>query len=220
MLIIFFLDTTDVYDLISATDPEISSTRSESSLSDTSSQQWLLHSQNLIHFDPDLGDSRDFSQIFPGATMSTATTSLDSLNSMQSIFELDDNSNVVLKGRIGQGFYGDVFRGTLEDLSDDASEPVIVAVKKLKSFAVSSCVQDFEREISIMKVQINYLQSNIIIHNYISDFETFKYRGDSGGLEGTGSLVGDGVCAAWIFAELSEDKQGKTAYQTVAEVCC
>ncbi|CAG9764694.1 unnamed protein product [Ceutorhynchus assimilis] len=144
-------DATDVFELISASDPEISSTRSASSLSDSGSQQWLLQSQNLVNFDPDLGDSRDFSMMFSNLTFSTATTSLDSLNSLQSIFELDDNCHVVLNGRIGQGFYGDVFRGMLQDLSNDTCEPITVAVKKLKSFAVSTCVQDFEREISIMK---------------------------------------------------------------------
>ncbi|XP_017778377.1 PREDICTED: tyrosine-protein kinase hopscotch [Nicrophorus vespilloides] len=82
---------------------------------------------------------------------STATTSLESINAIQSIFELDDDCNVVLQGRIGQGFYGEVYKGTLEHIGDKESPPQLVAIKKLKSSAVSSCLQDFEREISIMK---------------------------------------------------------------------
>lgn len=95
--------------------------------------------------------SYDWSTFLTGINMSTASTSLDSLNLMQSVFELDGNYNVVLQGRIGQGFYGEVFKGTLEFANGQNGEPRKVAVKKLKSSAVSSCLQDFEREINIMK---------------------------------------------------------------------
>jgi len=49
-----------------------------------------------------------------------------------------------------QGFYGDVYRGILERESMN-KEPEMVAVKRLKGDAISSCLQDFEREIAIMK---------------------------------------------------------------------
>lgn len=47
-------------------------------------------------------ESYDLSHFLSSLNLSTATTSLDSLNSMQSVFELDGNYNVVLQGRIGQ----------------------------------------------------------------------------------------------------------------------
>ncbi|XP_030744957.1 tyrosine-protein kinase JAK2 isoform X2 [Sitophilus oryzae] len=146
-------DTTEInYDeLISANDPEVSSNRSESSFSNASSQHWLLSSQDLVNFDPDLGDSKDFSKLFSNSNF-TISTSVDSLNSMEGIFELDDECSVVLQGRIGMGFYGDVYRGTLEYFNNPDIEPRVVAVKKLKSSAMSSsCLADFEREIKIMK---------------------------------------------------------------------
>lgn len=73
------------------------------------------------------------------------------LGQMQSIFELDADCNVILQGRIGQGFYGEVYLGTLERDSGKDSEPQQVAVKKLKMRAIEAEVRDFEREIEIMK---------------------------------------------------------------------
>jgi len=49
-----------------------------------------------------------------------------------------------------QGFYGEVYKGTLEQ--DKDMEPQLVAIKKLKTNAVETSLQDFEREITIMKV--------------------------------------------------------------------
>lgn len=48
--------------------------------------------------------SCDFSNLLSSFNFSVATsvTSLDSINSMQSIFELDADCNVILQGRIGQ----------------------------------------------------------------------------------------------------------------------
>lgn len=40
----------------------------------------------------------------------------------------------------------------MESVGGEDSEPKKVAVKKLKTNAISSCLQDFEREINIMKV--------------------------------------------------------------------
>lgn len=76
------------------------------------------------------------------------------LGQMQAIFELDADCNVILQGRIGQGFYGEVYRGTLERDNENA-EPQQVAVKKLKTRALEADLRDFEREISIMKVDTN-----------------------------------------------------------------
>lgn len=75
-----------------------------------------------------------------------------SLGQMQGIFELDADCNVILQGRIGQGFYGEVYRGTLERDNAKDAEPQQVAVKKLKTRALEADLRDFEREISIMKV--------------------------------------------------------------------
>lgn len=78
------------------------------------------------------------------------------LGQMQGIFELDADCNVILQGKIGQGFYGEVYRGTLERDNSKDIEPQLVAVKKLKTRAVEADLRDFEREISIMKVQYIY----------------------------------------------------------------
>ncbi|XP_046399545.1 tyrosine-protein kinase JAK2 [Ischnura elegans] len=72
-----------------------------------------------------------------------------SLDSVTPIFELNGDCNIVLQGRIGQGFYGEVYRGRLE--RDKDCEEEVVAVKKLKTNALLSCLEDFQREIDIMK---------------------------------------------------------------------
>ncbi|XP_066255438.1 tyrosine-protein kinase hopscotch-like isoform X2 [Euwallacea similis] len=137
-------DSTETSELVSPSELDDSSTvRCLSSLSGASSQQRLL---NLDESD---GSSRLFS-FLSNLTFSTMTTSQDSLTSVQSIFELDDSHDVVLKGCIGQGNYGQVFKGTMENCSDTSSEPIMVAVKKLKGSTLSNVV-DFEREITIMK---------------------------------------------------------------------
>lgn len=45
----------------------------------------------------------------------------------------------------------------MEYVGDKDMEPRQVAVKKLKTTAVSTCLQDFEREISIMKVTLIFV---------------------------------------------------------------
>ena len=60
-----------------------------------------------------------------------------------------------------QGFYGEVYKGTLEQ--DKDTEPQLVAIKKLKMNAVATSLQDFEREISIMKVSYFWDQ----FHNFV-----------------------------------------------------
>ncbi|KAF5274388.1 hypothetical protein FQA39_LY07268 [Lamprigera yunnana] len=124
---------------------------SNSSHDDPYNSKWNFNTQDVTSYEDDM--SCDFSTILSNLNFSVATsaTSLDSISSMQSIFELDANCNVILQGRIGQGFYGEVYKGTLEYLGDKDCEPRQVAVKKLKASAVSTGLQDFEREISIMK---------------------------------------------------------------------
>ncbi|KAK2578134.1 hypothetical protein KPH14_012606 [Odynerus spinipes] len=70
---------------------------------------------------------------------------------MQNIFELNADCYIILQGRIGQGFYGEVYKGILERDSGKDIEPQQVAVKKLKTRALEADLRDFEREISIMK---------------------------------------------------------------------
>ncbi|KAL0279111.1 UNVERIFIED_CONTAM: hypothetical protein PYX00_000731 [Menopon gallinae] len=84
------------------------------------------------------------------------SSSLDTDPNIQSIFELDKDCNVVLQGKIGQGFYGEVFKGYLERAD---REPQPVAVKKLKSNALSTTRLDLEREIAIME---NLKHRNIV----------------------------------------------------------
>ncbi|KAF7385653.1 hypothetical protein HZH66_011495 [Vespula vulgaris] len=70
---------------------------------------------------------------------------------MQNIFELNADCYIILQGRIGQGFYGEVYKGILERDGGKDIEPQQVAVKKLKTRALEADLRDFEREISIMK---------------------------------------------------------------------
>lgn len=62
-----------------------------------------------------------------------------------------------------QGFYGEVFKGMLEYLNAE-QEPRKVAVKKLKSSAQTSTIQDFEREINIMKVVVMLKFMNSLLY--------------------------------------------------------
>ncbi|XP_033329190.1 tyrosine-protein kinase hopscotch isoform X1 [Megalopta genalis] len=70
---------------------------------------------------------------------------------LRGIYELNIDCNVILQGRIGQGFYGEVYRGTLERDNGKDIEPQQVAIKKLKTRALEADILDFEREIAIMK---------------------------------------------------------------------
>lgn len=74
-----------------------------------------------------------------------------SLSQVQDVFELDAECNVILQGLIGQGFYGEVYRGAIER-ENSKDEPQLVAIKKLKTRSMDAGQRDFEREISIMKV--------------------------------------------------------------------
>lgn len=136
---------------MSEVDSDLSSTSSFGEIGASFGRGWISHSDDLLNQEDTL--SCDFSNILSNFHFSnnTATTSLDSINSMQSIFELDDDCNVILQGRIGQGFYGEVYKGSLEHIGDKEAEPKLVAIKKLKKAAMASCISDFEREISIMK---------------------------------------------------------------------
>lgn len=102
----------------------------------------------------------NISAMLSNMTFSTAATSLES---MSSVFELGPDVNVVLQGRIGQGFYGEVYKGTLERLDCEAE---LVAVKKLRTDALSTTLADFEREINIMKTleHPNVVQIKGVVH--------------------------------------------------------
>ncbi|XP_065205538.1 tyrosine-protein kinase hopscotch [Planococcus citri] len=75
----------------------------------------------------------------------------NAISSIQSIFELDREWQLILNGRIGEGFHGEVFKGMLQHwhAEEDAQK---VAVKKLKTHTLTrDRLADFDREISIMK---------------------------------------------------------------------
>uniref|UniRef100_A0A1B6DNP3 non-specific protein-tyrosine kinase n=2 Tax=Clastoptera arizonana TaxID=38151 RepID=A0A1B6DNP3_9HEMI len=111
--------------------------------------EWLIAATQELYQCTDV-HCPDISAMMSQLDLSSDTTSLDSVTSLQGIFELEGDCNVVLQGRIGQGFYGEVYKGSLEQLDKD-TEPQLVAVKKLKSNSLSASLQDFEREIDIMK---------------------------------------------------------------------
>ncbi|XP_044747142.1 tyrosine-protein kinase hopscotch [Coccinella septempunctata] len=134
-------------EILNSEEGELSET---SSYTPRSSECALLSSQDFMNHEDTL--SCNFSNILSSFNFPTSVSSLDSMNSLQSIFELDECCNVVLQGRIGQGFYGEVYKATLEYYDNTiANNPRQVAVKKLKTSGISSSLQDFEREINIMK---------------------------------------------------------------------
>jgi len=68
-------------------------------------------------------------------------------------YEINENLDVILQGRIGEGFYGEVYKGTLRRRNGkEVDSEQDVAVKKLKTQENSENVLDFEREIKIMEV--------------------------------------------------------------------
>lgn len=69
-----------------------------------------------------------------------------------------------------------MYKGTLEYLGNEQYDQKLVAVKKLKSNAIASCLQDFEREINIMKVNILQFSYRKNMHktNILGDSEKFK----------------------------------------------
>jgi serine/threonine protein kinase len=71
---------------------------------------------------------------------------------MQGVLEMEGGFDVILQGRIGQGFYGEVFKGILERNGQTIQQ---VAIKKLKT-QMEANMHDFEREIMIMKVSCRF----------------------------------------------------------------
>ncbi|KAG5323108.1 JAK kinase, partial [Acromyrmex heyeri] len=70
----------------------------------------------------------------------------------QRTYEINENLDVILQGRIGEGFYGEVYKGTLRRRNGkEVDSEQDVAVKKLKTQEDSENVLDFEREIKIME---------------------------------------------------------------------
>ncbi|XP_020283323.1 tyrosine-protein kinase JAK2 [Pseudomyrmex gracilis] len=63
--------------------------------------------------------------------------------------EMSAEYDIVVQGRVGQGFYGEVFRATLVK-RDNEHETRQVAIKILKT-SLEADMRDFEREIMIMK---------------------------------------------------------------------
>ncbi|OAD58872.1 Tyrosine-protein kinase hopscotch [Eufriesea mexicana] len=99
----------------------------------------------------DLGEVMGRNETETGENCGSGGSSNGSLGQMRGIYELDIDCNVILQGRIGQGFYGEVYRGTLERENGKDIEPQQVAIKKLKTRALDADIRDFEREIAIMK---------------------------------------------------------------------
>ncbi|CAK9807573.1 Tyrosine-protein kinase hopscotch [Anthophora plagiata] len=99
----------------------------------------------------DLGEVIGRNESETGEDCGSGGSSNGSLGQMRGIYELDIDCNVILQGRIGQGFYGEVYRGTLERENGKDVEPQQVAIKKLKTRALEADIRDFEREIAIMK---------------------------------------------------------------------
>ncbi|XP_046997738.1 tyrosine-protein kinase hopscotch [Schistocerca americana] len=110
---------------------------------------WLLDRESKDQYSEEELLTPDISSILTNFNFQQDNASVDSVTTMQAIFELDEDYNVVLQGRIGQGFYGEVYKGSMERGGD--IEPQLVAIKKLKTSALATSMQDFEREIAIMK---------------------------------------------------------------------
>ena len=68
----------------------------------------------------------------------------------QRIYEINENLDVILQGRTGEDFYGEVYKGTLRRRNGkEVDSEQDVAVKKLKTQEDSENVLDFEREIKM-----------------------------------------------------------------------
>lgn len=111
------------------------------------------HSKNRILRPNREGGVSDMIQLKNGSNDSNNGSVVyeSSLSQMQDVFELDAECNVILQGLIGQGFYGEVYKGAIER-ENSKDEPQMVAIKKLKTHSMDTSQRDFEREISIMKV--------------------------------------------------------------------
>lgn len=90
------------------------------------------------------------------------------LSQVQDVFELDAECNVILQGLIGQGFYGEVYKGAIER-ENSKEEPQLVAIKKLKTRSMDAGQRDFEREISIMKVTYGKIKQYFFLRVHYLD---------------------------------------------------
>lgn len=61
-----------------------------------------------------------------------------------------------------QGFYGEVYKATMETTTGQDDELKMVAVKKLKTNATDLTAKDFEQEINIMKVSCLSFDLNML----------------------------------------------------------
>ncbi|KAE8573669.1 Putative Tyrosine-protein kinase JAK2 [Halyomorpha halys] len=98
-------------------------------------------------------DCENFSPHFSNICNLGLTTDSSSIGSSTSSVQSNmlNEYHIVIQGTIGKGFYGEVYKGFIE--YPDTSEVQYVAVKKLITDS-STYIADFEREISIMKVNI------------------------------------------------------------------
>lgn len=102
---------TDIWQQRSLNSPS-SSTASTRRPESSMSGDWLLDPSQLSDSTQNLSRSTDWSHFFIStSTLSTSNGSSELVHSMENILELDHSHNVILKGRIGQGYYGDVFKG-------------------------------------------------------------------------------------------------------------
>ncbi|XP_025075484.1 tyrosine-protein kinase hopscotch [Pogonomyrmex barbatus] len=105
----------------------------------------------------------------------------NNIDSSQWQYEINENTTVTLQKRIGQGFYGEVYKGTLRKRIDNNISEEDVAVKKLKT-QDSTNMLDFEREIKIMErlkheniVKILCSMDRILVMEYIQYGSLLSY---------------------------------------------
>ncbi|RZF41575.1 hypothetical protein LSTR_LSTR000289 [Laodelphax striatellus] len=102
-------------------------------------------------------NSIDVTSILSQLDSRAAPNSEDSVTRLQleELLELNGKYNVVLNGKIGQGNYGEVYRGTMAPFNDcdrGKGDGQLVAVKKLISTDFTADIhRDFMREITIMQ---------------------------------------------------------------------
>lgn len=165
--------------LYSHTRDDISTIRSNNSIRSTNTEQTHLTSQGDISYVNGTDSPERISNLSESSTISDNSNYLlnddqsplilDSQSDRtilsdhseplhdysQSIIELDNGGQIIYQGKIGDGHYGSVFRGQYEYESNIME----VAIKRLKATPDMKTLQDFDREIKIMK---NLQHPNIV----------------------------------------------------------
>ncbi|XP_065168066.1 tyrosine-protein kinase hopscotch-like [Atheta coriaria] len=134
----------------------IAGTEDNHSIEDYNMSKWSLDDDNTSLILPPALNELDNNLFSPNlAHHSMFNTRKAYLSGLSYVYDLDQDYRVILQGRIGQGFYGEVYKGMLEPVLDNnkpySEENRQVAVKKLKSSATGSGQKEFEEEIKIMK---------------------------------------------------------------------